>query len=340
MTLVQVAEAAGVSLAAVSYALRNDRSVSRGTAVRVQAVAKRLGYRPNPRVSALMAYIRQARPVSVGERIAFLWVDAPPGVRPYRPIFDAAKERATQLGYTLEEFWLSSPGVSARRLQQILYSRGISGLLISPSYLPNPKFKIDWDWNLFSTAVIGTAESEPELHHSAHHHYGGMRLAMLQLQAMGKCRMVALLDKGVEERARRAWSASFLAHHPMGNRAWDFLAQENPEDISHLAAWIRKRKPDAIVGDRRIIEILLKQGWSPLPKEAMVLLDWTPNHWGFGGIDQCEEIIAANAVDLVAGQLQRNERGAPEHVKMLLSAGHWISAKSFPFLWGRKKTPN
>ena len=327
VTLTQVAAAAGVSVATTSYSLRNDRRIPRTTAVRVQAVARRLGYRPNPRVSALMAHIRRAQPVTVGERIAFLWIDAVPGERPYRVIFEAARERATQLGYSMEEFWRKAPGVSAQRLQKILHSRGIAGLLISPSCLPDPKFRIDWNWNLFSAAVIGTAESEPELHHSGHHHYGGMRLAMLKLQAMGKRRIVGLLDKRIEERARRARSAAFLAYHPLPNRAWDFLAQEDGEQLSHLPAWIRQRKPDAIVAARVIIESLLNQGWNPSAKTTVVLLDSVPNPWGFGGIDQGEQVIATNAVDLVAGQLQRNERGVPENVKMLLFAGRWVSGR-------------
>jgi len=327
VTLTQVAEASGVSLATASYSLRNDRRIPRVTAARVQTAAKRLGYRPNPRVSALMAHIRQAQPVTVGERIAFLWIDASPGERPYQRIFDGAKDRAIQLGYSLEEFWCSTPGVSARRLQQILHSRGITGLLISPSCRPEPGFRIDWNWNLFSAAVIGTAESEPELHHSAHHHYGGMRLALLQLLAMGKRRIVGLLDKTIEERARRAWSAAFLAHHPLTNRAWEFLAQENPHKLSHLASWIRQRKPDAIVGLREIIETLLDRGWRPPPKTPVILLDWGPNPRDFGGIDQGEEVVATNAVDLVAGQLQHNEQGVPEHVKMLLYAGRWVSGR-------------
>ena len=327
VTLKQVAKAAGVSLATTSYSLRNDRRIPRATADRVQAVAKRLGYRPNPRVSALMAHIRQAQPVTVGERIAFLWIDAPPGERPYQKVFDGARERAIQLGYTVEEFWRASTGVSARRLQQILYSRGIVGLLISPSCLPNPTFRLEWDWNLFSAAVIGSAESDPELHHSAHHHYGGTRLAMLQLQAMGKRRIVGLLEKRIEERTRRTWTAAFLAHHPLKERAWEFLAQEDPHHLKPFVAAIRRLKPDAVVGLRGMIETLLRHGWRPGPKTTIVLLDWHPNPEGFGGIDQGEQIVATNAVDLVAGQLQRNERGAPEHVKMLLYAGRWVAGR-------------
>ena len=327
MTLTQVAAAAGVSLATASYSLRNDPRIPKATADRVRAVADRMGYRPNPRIAALMAHIRQAQPVTEGERIAFLWIDALPGTRPYRAIFDGAKERAEQLGYSLEEFWRASPGLSDHRLEQILHARGIVGVLISPSRLTDPKFKIQWNWNLFSPVVIGTAESEPELHHSAHHHYGGMRLAMLGLQAMGKRRIVGLLDKRIEERARRPWSAAFLAHHPLLNRAWEFLQQENPESIADLALRIRQRKPDAIVGVWSIVEALLSQGWSPPPKTTVILLDWAPNPQGFGGIDQCDQVIATNAVDLVAGQLHRNERGSPKDVNMLLSAGRWVAGK-------------
>lgn len=327
MTLAQVAAAAGVSLATASYSMRNDPRIPKSTAARVQAVANRMGYRPNPRVSALMAHIRQAKPVTQGERIAFLWIDAIPGTRPYQPIFDGAKERAEQLGYSLEEFWRASPGLSDHRLEQILHARGIVGVLISPSRLSDPKFKIEWNWNLFSPVVIGTAESEPELHHSAHHHYGGMRLAMLSLQALGKRRIIGLLDKRIEERARRPWSAAFLAHHPMTERAWKFLDQEDPEVIGDLAIRIRRRKPDAIVGLWSILEVLLSQGWSPPRGTLVILLDWVPNSRGFGGIDQCAPVIAMNAVDLVAGQLQRNERGSPKDVKMLLSTGRWVAGQ-------------
>jgi LacI family transcriptional regulator len=331
VTLTQVAAAAGVSLATTSYSLRNDPRIPRTTAERVQAVARKLGYRPNPRVSALMAHIRHARPVTVGERIAFLWLDAPAGTRSYKAVFDGANERAVQLGYTLEEFWLTAPGLTARRLQQILHSRGIAGVLISPRSLPQPRFKINWNWNLFSAAIIGTAESEPELHHAAHHHYGAMRLAMLHLEAAGKRKIAGILDKGIEERARRAWSAGFLAHHPLPDHAWDYLAQEDPKkpaSLPPLVSWMKRRKPDAIVGVRAIIEYLINQGWQPPPNVTVLLLDSVPNPWSFGGIDQGERIIAANAVDLVDGQLRRNERGVPEHVKMLLFPGHLVASPS------------
>ena len=57
-----VAAAAGVSLAAVSLALRRDRSIPEATRARIEAAAARLGYRPNPLVAALMADLRGRHP--------------------------------------------------------------------------------------------------------------------------------------------------------------------------------------------------------------------------------------------------------------------------------------
>jgi hypothetical protein len=274
-----------------------------------------------------MAHIRRAQPVTVGERIAFLWLDTPPGTRPYHRMFDAAAARATQLGYALEEFWLDTPGLSTRRLEQIIYSRGIAGLLNSPRNCPEPVFRIDWNWKLFSPVILGTAESVPELHHSAHHHYGGMRLAMMQLAARGNRRIAAALDPNVEDRMRRVGSAAFLAHHPLRERAWEFLALVDVMRAAHFAAWLRRLRPDAVIVPSWVFQNLIGAGWQRPSKTTVAFLDWSPNRWGYGGIDQGEGVIAANAVDMVAGQLQRNERGVPENVKMLLSVGKWVEGK-------------
>jgi LacI family transcriptional regulator len=53
VTLKQVAEAAGVSLATASYALSNGGSVGQETRERVKAVAQQLGYRPNVYAKAM-----------------------------------------------------------------------------------------------------------------------------------------------------------------------------------------------------------------------------------------------------------------------------------------------
>jgi LacI family transcriptional regulator len=174
ITLQQIARAAGCSVATVSYALRDDPRIRPETRTQVQTVATQLGYRPNPRFSALMAHIRRSRPVASGERIAFLWVHTPRAESAKDPflqrVFLGAKMRAEALGYGLEQFWTAERGMTDRRLSQVMKSRGIVGLLLSP-VMHEAEVTLDLDWSSFAPAVIGNARWNPELHHAGHHHY-------------------------------------------------------------------------------------------------------------------------------------------------------------------------
>ena len=50
-----IAQSLGLSQTAVSLALRNSPGISSTTVARVRAAVRRLGYRPDPMISALMA---------------------------------------------------------------------------------------------------------------------------------------------------------------------------------------------------------------------------------------------------------------------------------------------
>jgi LacI family transcriptional regulator len=323
VTLTQIAKAAGMAISTVSYALRNDPKIPADTIAQIQEVAIRLGYRPNPRIAALMAHIRRARPVAKGERLAFVWMNPPPeDHHPTSRWLTGARRRAEQLGYVLEEFLLEVDGMTAGRLARILRARGITGVVLSP-LIDRISFKIDWNWSAFSTAIIGNAVSIPELHHAGHHHFAAMRMTMLKLLERGYRRVAAIVDADINERSRRAWSAAFLEHHPTPVSARRWLAAPEPAEVAAAGRWLLQRKPEALVTTFPMLDRLNHAGFRPSRSTVVTLLDWHPNAEGYGGIDQCEEIVAASAVDLVVGQLHRNERGAPEHVQMLLSPGIW-----------------
>ena len=322
VTFRQIAKASGLAVATVSYALRNDPKIPAATIARVQAAADEMGYRPNPRVAALMAHIRRARPVATGERLGFIWL-ARPG--PYAGTHRGAKVRAEQLGYELEDFALRERGLTPARLERILRTRRISGIVLSPLDTGESSFALDWDWTRFSPAIIGNAVCTPELHHAGHHHFGAMRLTLQKLLGRGRRRIAAIIEGEVNERARRAWSAAFLEHHPSRASARRWLQAIDTIDPRKLRSWLATVKPDALITTRDMLQRLEAAGINLKEEiEETVLLNWTPDTPQYGGIDQCEEVIAAHAVDLVVGQLHLNECGAPEHVKMLLFPGKWV----------------
>ncbi|HUR59322.1 MAG TPA: LacI family DNA-binding transcriptional regulator [Opitutaceae bacterium] len=324
VTFRQIAKASGFAVATVSYALRGDPKIPPATIARVQAAAEKMGYRPNPRVAALMAHIRRARSVATGERIAFIWL-ARPG--PYQRTHHGARQRAEQLGYELEDFAVRDRVADPRRLERILRTRRITGVVLSPLDPGESSFSLDWDWSRFAPAIIGNAVCTPELHHAGHHHFGAMRLALQKLIGGGRRRIAAIIEGEVNERARRAWSAAFLEHHPARASARRWLQSIDTVDAQGLRRWLAAVKPDSLITTRDMLRRIEAAGINLREEIAeTVLLNWTPATAEYGGIDQSEEVIAAHAVDLVVGQLHHNECGAPEHVKMLLFPGKWVEA--------------
>src|SRR5262245_27807842 len=164
-----------------------------------------------------MAHIRRAQARPSGERLAFVWVHttrAQAERDPFlRNVFLGARRRAEQSGFALEQFWTNEPGMTEHRLEQIIQSRGIVGVVLSPVMSGEASLTLDWSWQSFAAAVIGNVSWTPELHHAGHHHYLGMRLTLGELAKLGCTRPIALIEHQTNERAKRAWEAAFLTHH-------------------------------------------------------------------------------------------------------------------------------
>jgi hypothetical protein len=75
-TIGDIALRVGVAVSTVSYASCNRRSIPLETCQRIQANGAKLGYRPDPQISPLMAHIGRGRAVNASRRIAFVWMHA------------------------------------------------------------------------------------------------------------------------------------------------------------------------------------------------------------------------------------------------------------------------
>ncbi len=328
ITLQQIARAADCSLATVSYALRDDPRIRPETRKSVQTIAAQLGYRPNPRFAALMSHIRNSRPVAAGERIAFVWVHTSRAESTKDPflqrVFLGAKARAEALGYGLEQFWTAERGMTDRRLSQVMKSRGIVGVLLSP-VIHEAEVSLDLEWSCFAPAVIGSARWSPELHHAGHHHYLAMRMALEKLAAAGCRRPMAILEADVNERARRAWEAAFAVFHPNRADAAALLWIGLPGDRAAVARRIKSCRPDAVVVSAHAIVKKLRAMNVDLSAQVPTInLHWLPTSPETGGVDQAYDMVAANAVDLVVSQLNSHELGVPTSPRMLLFPGRWV----------------
>ncbi len=343
VTIQEVAERAGVSPMTVSRALRNHPNVLPATRRRILAAAAELGYRPHPLVASLMASIRAGpRGKTPSETIAFVTVDARrEGWRHGTALayYKGASERAAELGFNLEEFWIMEPGLTPGRASQILHTRNTRGLLIAPA--PFPMDAVSLDWENFAAVAFGYSIRRPRLHRVTNHQIHSVRLAVRTLRERGYRRIGLALEQAADDRVDNNWLSGFLySYYSVSSR--ERVKPYVPEQMDEkgFKAWYRRHRPEAVLaGDLKISRWLGELGESIPGDVAFVNLDYYPEAGKMAGIDQNSRAIGAAAVELLAEQLYHNVRGIPEKPKVLLVDSDWVEGPTVRGGRPRKRTP-
>ena len=332
-SLKQIAKSCGLSIAAVSMALRGHSRISKETTRKVRLAAEKAGYRTNPLIRSVMSHVRSASNKRSWINIAFVWLEATPkSIRsdPFQiQTIQSVRKRTEALGLKLDQFFLKDPGMTPERLEKILLARGISGIIFSPSsYIPNVRLPITW--SNFSVVIIGNTPWTPEFHRAGHHHYQGMRSALTEVERLGYRRPGAVMMQNLNERARRTPEAAFLTHHPDPAAASDLIFRiTGPHATGDFKRWLSRARPDCLL-------FPFFEGFTPdlggihlannYPHAALDIF----MAGGIAGLHQDFEAIGENAVDLLMTQLLHNDRGVPRRPKIVLAEGSWQGAPSLP----------
>jgi LacI family transcriptional regulator len=255
ITMADIAREVCVSVSTVSLALRNSQLIAAATRERIRAAARKLGYRPDPLISALMRRRRTRR--SDLDHTVLAFVTAFPtrsGWRTASPMFPAyfagAARRATDRGYRIEEFWISDRLMPAPRLSNVLVNRGIRGVLLAP--VANPRRTFDFEWNEFSVVALGLSQAEVPVHRATHDHYHAMLMTVDRCRALGYCRIGLALSELANRKMEGKWLAAYLlkcAEHGLRSPR-PLVAETWNEDV--VKAWYSKYRPDVIVSTNPI----------------------------------------------------------------------------------------
>lgn len=245
----------------------------------------------------------------------------------HRDYFNGATRRAEQLGYSLAEFNLNRKDMSERRLSQILWARGIEGVLILPLLGDPGEFSLKLDWGKFSVATIAFSVARPQIHRSSSHHTQIVQEAFRQLHELGYRRIGLALPAHHDARTGHHWRAGFLcAQHlfaekgaqpvqPLITPYWDF---------DTFAAWFREHRPDAILGiDRPVTDWIGRCGGRIPDEVGYASVDLTTAMGDVSGMNQNSVEIGAAALDLVVSGVRQHERGIPKHPKIVMVEGFW-----------------
>lgn len=335
--MAQVATKAGVHPTTVSLALRNHPSIPPATRQRIEAIARDMGYRPDPALCALAAY-RHAKTPRRAEALAYLtcW-PSEWGWRASRTqarYHAGALARASELGYSLEHFWLGAPGLSHRRMSDILYARGITGVIVA-AHPPGAGQPLALDWSRFSGVRIDASPRLPRLPSVTSDQRVIMCLAIQRILSAGYRRVGLVLPRGWDEGADFAWSASFVAGQhsiPVEDRIPMLVMEEERgvRDASPFGPWMARHRPETLISPTAFVRPHLQALGLEVPRDVGLVDLWLEDAGGTAGVCHNCERIGAVAVDLLARQLQENELGIPECGIATLVEGNWCDGFTLP----------
>lgn len=336
VTLADIAARAGVSVMAVSLALRQNPRISESTRLRIEQIAKEMGYQPNPMLSSLAAYRQQTKDAKYQSTVAAISNSLK---REWRQEFhhqegfwEGAERRGKELGYKLEEFWLREPGMTPERLTRILLARNITGLLLLPQ--PRSRSHLNLEWRHFSPVAYGYSLTRPQLHVTAVQHFHAGMTAMRRLRGLGYRRIGFLAAHEVIQRANMSILGGFLVEQNRkapADQIQPLILRRASLNRESFEKWYRDQRPDAVfvVGlwSERVLEWTSAMGLD-VPGELGLAFENIIRGQGISGIDENSQMIGAKAMELVKAMIDRGEKGIPQVPLRILVEGTWEQGRT------------
>ena len=340
VTMKTVAAQAGVTQATVSMSLANNPRIPAVTRERIQAIARKLGYHPNPYVSTLMRIRRQGKPLKDKPVLALVCAQrTPDGWRnnrapTIRQMREGAFERATFRGYRAQELWLHRDNMSNERFSEMLHARGIQGLLLSPLAEGDPTPALRWEY--FSAVCLSVPLPSLAVTTVCNDHYFSSLQAVRECHRRGYRRPGLVLRKAHQHRFQGRWEAGFViarqllpdlsATHPLYVEDWG--------NEAFILRWLEKEKPDVIITPASdVLPAMLARAGYRIPEDiGFAMLACPQIGDAFSGVYQNGAMIGALAVDTLISLVERHERGLPAQATTLMVEGQWNEGKTLRLL--------
>ena len=334
-TLKDIAAVAGVSHATVSLALNHNARIPLKTRERIEKIAREIGYRPDPALAALSVYRRGVSRVKYEATLAWInFHNVPIEKSPIGYIYEmyqGAKQRCRELGYTLEEFMFKDMDMNFGRLSEVLYARGIQGVLFAPhvrtmAHIGTKRFA----WSEFSSIAFGFSLARPKLDVVIDAQYRNGRLAARKMKALGYRCIGAVASDSVNERTDGNFMAGYLYEQikmPSKDRIPPFIYKNGNEEEGR--EWYLQYKPDAIIDMGREVHRFLTP--DEIKKIGYASPGISDHEKGkLAGVYQNMPLVGRVGVNELVALIHTNRRGIPEIPLRILVEGEWVDGSSAP----------
>lgn len=334
VTMQDIARRAKVHVSTVSRALSNDPRINPAVRESIQQIARDLGYRPNPLVSALIRSRRSPRGEQYHATLAYVTKFPADCVADRRksdePMLEGARECATRHGYLLEEFNVCAPEMSPKRFTEILHARGIHGIILPP--LHSTQDTLGLDWSTFSTVAIGFSQREAKFTRVSHNHFGDAILAFQKCRELGYRRIGLALPRRVNDKVEKRWLGAYLLDQEetaSGQPIPPLILEDY--NVTSFRDWFQRHRPEVVACTQSApILRLLEELRLAVPRDVGVVSVSQAVGVPCAGVSHDLRILGTAAVDTLIGALHRNEYGIPANPYSILLNGTWCDGATLP----------
>ncbi|MEM9161233.1 MAG: LacI family DNA-binding transcriptional regulator [Verrucomicrobiota bacterium] len=330
VTLKDIADAAGVSKMTVSLALRDDPRISESTRERVAKVGREMGYKRNPYLTALSQQIKSSKQKRLKATIAYLGFFDAPSKRSARQsshdwledFYIGAKKQAEMLGFGMERFNPWKAKLSEKRLNEILISRGILGIIIHPPYSDLREWDIDWE--RFSVCVNNSVRFPIPFHTVGCGRHEAMIELIDRARELGYRKIGLVLGKQQDDfhaHVQRCAISDFQLNLPKKMQVPHCIEELVTKEVFY--DWLDSYKPELVVAGFDEIYYWMKERGYSIPGDIGLVRPQVCGIRSLSGMKYDHQAVGAAAVDLISGQMNRNERGIPSKRKQVFINAVW-----------------
>lgn len=342
-SLADIAEKAGAAISTVSLALRNDPRVSLAKRERIQLIAAEMGYKANPLVARLMFELRKSRKQKYVATLAVINASTMPPETYYKISNMAAwhqglHQRARQLGYILDHFWLHDPEYKPHRVERILRAKNIQGVVFHGVMEERDLEPCKTIASRWPSVVMGVHLKEPPLNFVTNDHYFSAFHACIQLRKLGYRKIGIVLDQWLDDVLEHRYVAGYFASHPQNEQCLPALYLNEPlgsassKGSAHLrgknkfANWVEQHRPDACICINSYIVDWIRDLGIGIPNEmGLALLDLPRELNGIvAGMEPQSIATGMKAIDVLVGQIHRGEEGLPGFQTGTMIESQWM----------------
>ncbi len=329
VTMATLAKALDLSESTISRALKSDPRIGEATRDRVHDAAAKLGYRPNPLVSALMA-TRKNRTGTNEVGVIALITDyhGKDGWRTKdvcRWEYEGICRRADEMGYRVEEFAMKDFNYDGSRISKTLIARGIRGVLLG--FTRERKGFSDFPIESFSVAGLSTYFREMAVNRANFHGFFNVQLALDEIRKLGYKRTGLIVPELNNRVSGHLWSGAALdwQRRLSEDERCNPLVPTTGDEESEFKIWMKREKPDSLLVYKLPARSWLSKLGLRVPGDIhLSYLYRTQDEMAeWPGIDGNLQMVGAAAFDLVIEGMHTNRIGAPSHPKEVLIKGEW-----------------